>query len=256
MLRALPAGDLDADGRADLIAAGRDKLYVFYGGSERLKGWAVAESADAQLEPLIDHSRPFDTGFASGLLLAIGDLDGDGASDLATYVPPALQISYGSKKRWAGPAALTPDYSLELPPSVDETRLVGAAAGDIDSDGFADIVVMTEAYPDGGMMFPKPKDTMYRIYGDGTRLTGARSLGPSDVYTFGPVDVHSGPNISGALFGSPFADTPFASSVVSLAGDVDGDGSCEILAGHTDSVTTQGDSTGVYLIPSSPRIPD
>lgn len=137
--QALASADLDADGFADLVVGapyeavgpvrGAGTVTVLYGSPTGLTG-----ARSVQL------TRPggSDEGFSFGDVLAAADLDGDGYGDLAVPSgggersgPDAVSVYRG------GPAGLgrTPSASFTV---ADASAL---AAGDLDGDGVADLVV-------------------------------------------------------------------------------------------------------------------
>ena len=83
-LHALTAGDLDGDGLSDLLAAGPYTAYVFYGNAERFHGTLDADQADASMPLALGQQ-----------LVHLGDLDGDGADDLATGIPDDDEVGGG-----------------------------------------------------------------------------------------------------------------------------------------------------------------
>jgi len=227
------AGDLDADGNADLIAPVEGALLVFYGG-DALVGKLGAERVDAEL--VARHPNP---------ATALGDLDGDGASDLIMSDYEAqLQVIYGSRTRWSGRTTVEPELTIQAEPSYQGE--LAAAVGDIDGNGAAELVI---GLPSFGGDFSRedvvlPTGAVYVLRGDGeSRRRGEYRLTDRDVM------VLSGPQLNPS-------DRSGLGNSLSIAGDVDGDGNADILAGAPYAMTSEGAFGAVYLIPSTPKAPD
>jgi hypothetical protein len=147
--------DLNGDGYADVAigapgaSGGRGRVHVYYGGATLPTAPSV--SIDAP-----ELGQRFGTSVASA-----GDFDGDGFGDLVVGAPmalpfdpsfpvsPALYVYRGG----ASGVAATPFATLIGPPdpshpfmAPDRTLQLGAAvsaAGDVDGDGYADIIAAT-----------------------------------------------------------------------------------------------------------------
>ena len=207
------AGDVDGDGRPDLLlgAISNDEggnqagaAYLVHG---PVSGTLDLANADAKLvgEEVLDN--------AGVSVSSAGDVDGDGRADLLV----------GAKSNDAGGSIAGAAYLVHGPVSgtLDlanaDAKLVGEAsrgeagwsvssAGDVDDDGFDDVLVGAPSFPaDMG-------------FAGATYLV----LGPVS----GTLDLaHADARIAGE------ADGDWASRSVSSAGDVDGDGRADLLVG-------------------------
>ncbi|MET7699824.1 FG-GAP and VCBS repeat-containing protein [Streptomyces sp. NPDC005485] len=123
-------GDLDGDGYTDLVvpAAGEKwqrggvdvtgSVTVLWGGASGLSGGTI-------LLP---------DGPGIGSFAAVGDFDGDGHADLATY--GGLRLGPFTR---AGASARTQEVSF----TDGDSNLLDAATGDVDGDGITDLVTLT-----------------------------------------------------------------------------------------------------------------
>jgi hypothetical protein len=144
--RSMVAADLDADGRADLAVLNNDraKIDVLY----QRKPGKVDEieprpSRGGRWEPLLEDSRFDRESIATGgamYALAIGDLDGDGRSDLAfTGKPDPLTIIYQGKGRdWSRRRVLEIDEPVQWTHSIE--------INDLNADGRLDLAVLTRKH--------------------------------------------------------------------------------------------------------------
>jgi hypothetical protein len=209
------AGDVNGDGYDDVVigahlltsgATSEGKAFLFLGGAAGLApspSWSVTgNQGGAQL----------------GISVATaGDVNGDGYADMIVGAPGINngQVSEGRVAVYLGSAAgpdTTADWSFE---SNDPGAQLGwsvAPAGDLNGDGFADVVV--------GAPLWGPTTSKGRAY---AFLGSAAGLAPQPVWTVA----------------SDQDDGAFAQSVCA-AGDVDGDGYGDLIVGaplydHGDS---------------------
>lgn len=214
-------GDVDGDGLADfLVAAGTDGCgakhsgaYLVYGSRTRLTGATPLASAAAFLR---DPAVCTDATMMAGL----GDVDGDGLADFAISRadlsdiktgtpgdPDEVLVFYGRSERLSGMVDLlaTADATIREP-VVSHNAPFLIAAGDVDGDGHADVIVSTNTgVPLSGWVME-----LRLVLGSATRLAGAVALG--DV-------AHTRLPDSTCL--------PLATGAGAGLGDLDGDGADE-----------------------------
>jgi MYXO-CTERM domain-containing protein len=149
-----PAGDVNGDGRADFLVglplfswheyAASGQLFLFMGGA--------AEPIEHDW-PLLGYGDQARVGASVG---TAGDVDGDGYADFVVGEPGYRyeDIETGRVRLYrGGPLGPEPPDSLvweTVGPAGDGDRgVVTGAAGDVDGDGFSDLLVVTAA-PAGG----------------------------------------------------------------------------------------------------------
>jgi hypothetical protein len=151
------AGDVDGDGKADVIAA---------------KGWGEphVKALDGKGEELASFLA-YDPSFQGGVRVATGDLDDDGVSEIVTAPgpggPPVIRVFDSNGKRRASFYGFDPAFAGG----------VYVAAGDLDGDGRAEIVVGSGTTPEvrvlsGDGVLRKSFDAYVRTneYTDGVRV--------------------------------------------------------------------------------------
>jgi hypothetical protein len=214
------AADLDADGVADLIsgAVSADG----YAGKVWLNYGPTATSTPVELTGVAAND------LAGYDVASLGDLDADGFEDAGVVAlgpdsyAGSLYILYGG----ASPIA---SGSLSSFPHVDggaaNDQLASAHdAVDIFGDGLPDLIVGSVYASEGAAL----GGSVYLINGDGSRLSGSTAAPDAAVATLTGFDLYS-----------------FVGDARSTAaGDMDGDGLSDIMAGAWD---TNGTGAGPYV---------
>ncbi|MGH2581005.1 MAG: hypothetical protein ACRDGP_09205 [Actinomycetota bacterium] len=232
------ATDLDNDGFTDLVvSASRDSaggsaagaVYIIYGGDARLSGTMSLAEADAKLL-----GAPGD--LAGFRLDRVGDLDGDDSEDLVIGAPATVgfggsgvastYVLYGTAERLSGTISLPQTAARLVGEEPDDRPGFGlTGAGDLDRDGFDDLVVGADLEDTAGTN----AGAAYVFYGRQDRLAGTVSLGTADA----------------KLTGEAAGDR--AGFDVSIAGDLDDDGFDELVVGAFGHDAAGTDAGAVYV---------
>jgi hypothetical protein len=218
-LEAHPAGDVDGDGRADILFGSRrmafgptvapeywptQRAYLWYGRKERPSGEVRLQDEGVEFEPLhavreaIAGTEPA-VGDQTLRLMGVGDIDADGFDDLAYSYTFLSSIESPTTETAQSVTLIYYGSSQRLPArgasALDDARLsdiqLASAMGDIDGDGSAEFY----AAPFFG-------ESAFVVSGSAQRLSG---------------------EISSSALGLPF-DAAFWYSEVHAMGDLDGDG--------------------------------
>jgi hypothetical protein len=235
-----PIGDLDGDGLADLLAVGGQNSWLFYGKPEYPRELTSAD-ADARLYSSELESVSLDRQVTL-YNIGPGDLDGDGMTDLTILDPNTntFRVMYGA--HWSGDKELAPELTIVL--EAPTQQIQDFAIGDLDGDLFPELMISVALLGEGldalaGEL--RAHSGIYLIRGTGERLTGTRRLTadyrwtpPAQTATGSELDAH------GLYF-------------LRLAGDIDGDGSQDILTTLSDE---NGEQASVFILPSTPKAPD
>jgi len=201
------AGDVNGDGFSDVIIAAPDyddgqtdegRVFVYYGSASGLIGtlpWhADGNQASAR--------------FGSSVCTA-GDVNGDGFSDVIIGIPEydggvtdegRVVVYHGS----ASGLSTTPNWTIEGNVPLLEFGSAVAAAGDVNGDGFGDVIIGAPRYANG----QEDEGRAFVYHGS------ALGLGAAPAWT-------AEGNQAGALFGH----------AVAAAGDVNGDGFGDVIVG-------------------------
>ncbi|MFH1464315.1 MAG: integrin alpha [Pseudomonadota bacterium] len=218
------AGDVDGDGFADMVVGAPNA-----GGSRGAAYLVLGDTSPSggALGAAIEYTGTNGLGES---VSGVGDFDGDGLEDFAVGEPSWIEGSgavgraylvMGSSNLQPGPIE---EYAIAYTGTSTVTSCAGsrvAAAGDVDGDGLADLLV--------GAPYWGPTDTAY--CGAAYLLLGRRTPGSGLLETSGL-----------PIVGESSAQTVGAS--LAGAGDVDGDGLDDFLVG---APYERGASGAVYL---------
>ncbi len=205
------AGDVNGDGYSDVIvgAHGYDgsqtnegRTHVYYGSAAGLNstaGWTIESDQDGAY-----------FGYSVG---TAGDVNGDGYSDIivGAYLYDNSQTDEGRAYVYHGsPSGLvtTSDWTAEGNQNEANFGLSVSTAGDVDNDGYSDVIVGAPLYD----------------------ITGKADAGRAYVYTGTASGLST---VAAWTADSDLAGAKFGQSV-STAGDVNGDGYADVIVGaHT-----------------------
>ncbi|MBP9081093.1 MAG: FG-GAP repeat protein [Flavobacteriales bacterium] len=222
------AGDVNADGYSDVVigipgsGTGWGKVEVYYGsptGLPALPSWSqVGENIN--------------DGFGHSVASA-GDVDGDGYSDVLVGAP---SWPFGVENQWRGRVYLfrgsasglvaTAAWTMDGPLLESRFGYSLSSAGDVNGDGYSDVVIGAYSYEDPGVP-SRGAGAAYVFHGSATGLPTA-----ADWSTFSQQF-------------NPSSTSEFGSSV-SLAGDVNGDGYDDVIIGdpYYEHVSDGGNNRG------------
>ncbi len=250
-------GDADGDGIGDLVlgARGSDRT-AMAGGAAYLVYGDAAPPARLRLDRLEDGEGSAISGEIDGELVgarvaAAGDLDGDGLADAVIAAPGAnpearefaghAYVAFGAAERLAVETEAAPPSLLRIIGAKRRDNLAAdvAAAGDIDGDGYDDLVLgVPSADPNGS-----GSGAAYIVLGG----PGLRGIDTLDLDAPGAVRllvVHGGTEGDGA------------GTAVAGAGDVNGDGFDDVLIGAPGADPIGSDTGEVYVVYGAAGIDD
>lgn len=194
------AGDVNADGFGDVIVerAGEPAAYLYFGGASGIENLSNPVVLDVDVGAGV---RP------SGVLVSsAGDVNGDGFSDIILAVAArglrVVRVYFGNPGQGFDRG---PDVELEVPPEDPDFFSSIAAAGDVNGDGFGDVII------------------------------GSSVANRAYLYFGGPQGIATTPDVT--LVGVGRAK--FGISVAS-AGDMNGDGFEEVAVGASDYASSPG----------------
>jgi hypothetical protein len=216
------AGDVNGDGYADVIAGA--PYYDGKGGA-----WVYVGTAAGLRSAPVWHGEVFQTGAEYGYTVSTaGDVNGDGFSDVivgapqhghASWEKPGFAFAYYGAA--GGPAAAA-GWSQEGDEAGGRFGCSVAGAGDVNGDGYADVIVGARDYDNG-------------LYGRGAAW----------VYLGSP----EGPDLTPHWWAFGATVNQRLGWSVAGAGDVNGDGYADVIIGSphdSDGLTREG-SAEIYL---------
>ena len=245
------AGDINADGIDDIIVgayvadpngSASGAAYVIYGTGADFGGVIDLSSLDASAGFQISGAAAGD--FAGISVASAGDVNGDGIDDLivgAHRADPSGDASGAVYVIFGSDAGFGPELDLGTIDGTTGIKLIGAAegdltgwsvaaAGDVNGDGFGDIIIGAhEADPNGDW-----SGAAYVVFGTDAGLPAEIDLATLDGTT--------GFKLNGE------AKFNFAGYSVASAGDVNLDGFDDILVGAYLAGTSPSGTGATYLV--------
>ncbi len=247
-----PAGDVNGDGWPDLVVgaaghdAGRGAVYLFLG---PLAGHRSAADADATLLGV-------STGDAAGSSVsAAGDLNRDGFDDLIVGAPGVDLTGDGAGAAYIVLGPVEGTVSLESASAVvvgeaagDHAGATVAGLGDLDGDGFGDLLVGAPDSDAGAL----DAGAAYIVYGPPAAvvdLVAAERFTSSEAFGYAGLALGSGGDGDGDGIGDWIVGGPFVSSTAGAAhvvrgGDAVGPGGFDALALASVAGAVSGDNAG------------
>ena len=137
------AGDVNGDRYSDVIIAGRDnRAFVYHGAAAGLSGAPNWTAQSNQADSLF------------GLEVAAGDFNGDGYDDVIVGAPfyDNGQIDEGRAFMYHGSTvglSAAPSWTMEINQVSSRFGYSVASAGDVNGDGYADVIVGAFFYDNG-----------------------------------------------------------------------------------------------------------
>ncbi|MEY3210956.1 MAG: hypothetical protein RIT28_1437, partial [Pseudomonadota bacterium] len=140
----LAVGDVDGDGLLDAIVGRRKYIYTGYAATIEVHPGDGSSFAPTPTVVLSDPYKPEAQSSWGQVFDVVGDVNGDGYDDLAVGVTRYASTTVGQVWVYLGGASglsTTPAFTLEAPDKHTDFGATVSTAGDVNSDGFGDVLV-------------------------------------------------------------------------------------------------------------------
>jgi hypothetical protein len=250
--RVVSAGDVNGDGFGDIAMSAPQydagsgpvgAVFVFHGSALGIGSQPLALAATQIYGSWTNGRHGHD-------VAAAGDVDGDGYGDLIVGTPLAgggtggtAAVYYGSSTGLTF-SSTSPEAIAAFQPALLGSGVAGA--GDVNGDGFADVIVAAPAYD----VTQTDEGAVFIFHGSASGLGTALGLGPADA---------SGRIVSGqshaylgasGLYGSTLQAFPVVGAVAG-AGDVNGDGYADVIVGASGYDSGEADEGAAFVFHGS-----
>jgi hypothetical protein len=247
-------GDLDGDGISDVAigAYGYDgvesqvgAVYIYHGRPGGISGSSSLSNADARITGVASYHQ------AGRFMRPGGDLNGDGVDDLLIGISTddtvadsagAVYVFYGSQQGFPQSQTLNAADAVLFGVAEDDYAYRAVGVGDLDADGFDDLLVGASGVDTGGagagaayVVYGPPPASMSLSLAD-HEFTGER--GVEDCNVGDDDDDDDG----------CFEDGDYVGADVAPGGDIDGDGIPDLLIGAYGSWLGGVDSGAAYIL--------
>jgi hypothetical protein len=233
--RFLATGDFNNDGRADTVmsfaSGGKAGLAIAFGGAT---GPALTTASDADGTNGVLFFSNMDSTFLGGVRVAAGDVNGDGVDDVIVATNDGVGVAQGRENgEWVlfhkDTGATTADLDFF---AFDPTFAggVSVAAGDVNGDGRAEIIIGT---PEANSTGPAGPGGAVKV------IDGAHAA-----------ELDGATNLSAMLdgfFGFQFlGQAGYRLGVSVTVGDLNGDGFGDVVAGAPGNSSMPGGAAGFW----------
>ncbi|MFA6475448.1 MAG: integrin alpha [Patescibacteria group bacterium] len=231
------AGDFNGDGYDDILIAaqgnsdaaiGAGAVYLIYGQANHL--------VSASLSTAVEFTGEAENDAAGRSVASAGDVNNDGFDDIligayrngdADIGAGAAYLIYGQATPLSGVISLSTAAEFTGEAANDAAGRAVASAGDVNNDGFDDILIGADGNNDADV----GAGAVYLIYGQSTPFAGTSSLSTAVEFT-----------------GEVTGNNDNAGRSVASAGDVNNDGFDDILIGADRNSDADASAGAVYLI--------